>query len=260
MSHVEAWRQRWADRLGGRRPDIPLIAPMFVYLLLLAGRDALPADWHWIANIVRGIGALLVVWLYRDRLPPWGRAHVPLAIPCAILIALGWYYGQLAFNALGVPQKIPLPFFSGEIEAVDPRTKLAEAGGFWISLWGVDAVFWLNAITRVAVATVTVAFVEELFWRGFLLRALIDWDAFERVPLGAFSWRSFLGTSLLSTLEHPFNWLVSIPCWFAFNGLMYWKKSLLFLVWVHGLTNLVLYAWVLYRGIALGDAQAWLLW
>jgi hypothetical protein len=113
---------------------------------------------------------------------------------------------------------------------------------------------------RILCASTTVAFVEELFWRAFLLRALIDWDDFERVPLGKFTWRSFLLTALISTLEHPANWAVSIPCWFAFNGLMYWKKSVLFLVVTHGLTNLFLYVWVIYQAVGRGNASAWMFW
>jgi hypothetical protein len=102
--------------------------------------------------------------------------------------------------------------------------------------------------------------VEEVFWRGFLLRALIYWDRFEKVPLGTFTWVSFLGTSLLSTLEHPDNWGVSILCWFLYNGLMYWKKSILCLIITHGVTNLVLYLYVLYAAIHAGQTQAWLFW
>jgi hypothetical protein len=165
------------------------------------------------------------------------------------LIAAGWYYGQYLFDDLGVPHRLPLPFFSREWDLVDPRNKLGDG-----------TLFWATAATRITVASTTVPVVEELFWRAFLLRALISWSEFEKVPLGKFTWASFLISSLLSTLEHPDNWAVSIPCWFAFNGLMYWKKSILFLVFVHGFTNLFLYAWVLYEAVYRGNQQAWMFW
>jgi len=82
---------------------------------------------------------------------------------------------------------------------------------------------------------------------------LINWQEFDKVPLGAFTWWSFLGTAALSALQHPDNWLVSIFCWFAFNGLFYWTRSILCLVLVHAITNLVLYVYVI-------AARDWMFW
>jgi len=224
---------------------------MFVYLGLLALRDTsfLTYEYRWAASLIRGVGGLWVVWLFRRHLPPWGKAHVLLAAVMGVLIATGWYYGQYFFNWLGLPHRMPLPIFSGDFELVDPRDSLGTGG-----------LFWSTVVTRIVVASTTVAVVEELFWRAFLLRAFIDWSEFEKKPLGMFTWKSFLLTSLLSTLEHPDNWAVSIPCWFAFNALMYWKKSILFLVFVHGFTNLFLYIWVLVEVLHRGNEQAWMFW
>jgi CAAX prenyl protease-like protein len=240
----------WLDRLAEDRPDLALIAPMLVYLALLALRDTvLPYDYRWLANLVRGVGALVVVWLLRRHMPPWGRPHWGMAVVAGALIAAGWYYGQYFLNWLGVPHRMPIPLFPGDSELVNPQDKLGTGG-----------LFWWTAATRVLVAATTVAVVEEVFWRAFLLRALINWSEFEKVPLGAFAWRSFLLTALLSTLEHPDNWAISIPCWLAFNALMYWKKSVLFLVLVHGLTNLFLYVWVLLQAVHWGNSSAWMFW
>lgn len=250
----------WIDRFARQRPDLVLMAPMLVYLALLAARDHLPYDWRWIAALLRGLGGLVPVWLFRRHLPPWGRTHWPLAAAVGLLCAAGWYYGQYLFNALGVPQRLPLPLFPGQPQPVDPRQQLAETGGWWVQTFGLPAVFWLDVCTRIAVATTTVAVVEELFWRAFLLRAMIRWSEFEKLPLGAFTWASFLGTALLSTLQHPDNWAVSIPCWFAFNACMYWKRSIAFCAFVHGFTNLFLYAWVLWEALGRNVHQAWMFW
>ncbi len=243
----------WVDRLAFHRPDLVFVAPMIVYLALLGLRDSvIPYEYRWAASLLRGVGGLAVVWVFRRHLPPLGKPHWLLAVVMGALIAAGWYYGQYAANALGLPHRMPIFLFPGEFELVDPLAKLEELGA--------AAAFWPIVVCRIAVASVTVPVVEELFWRGFLLRAFIRWDDFERVPLGTFTWRSFVLTALLSTLEHPDNWAVSIPCWFAFNALMYWKKSLLFLMLVHGLTNLFLYLWVVYQALALGNQQAWMFW
>jgi CAAX prenyl protease-like protein len=190
-----------------------------------------------------------VVWLLRRHMPPWGRPHLPLALVMGLLVAAGWYYGQYFFDWVGVPHRLPIPLFPGDFELVDPRAKLGTGG-----------LFWSTVVTRIVVASTTVAVVEEIFWRAFLLRALIDWSNFEKIPLGTFAWRSFLLTALLSTLEHPDNWAISIPCWLAFNALMYWKKSVLFLVFVHGFTNLFLYIWVVWQAVHQDNSQAWMFW
>ena len=241
----------WVDRLAEDRPDVALMAPMLVYLALLLLRDSvlLPYEYRWLASLIRGAGGLWVVWLLRRHMPSWGKTHWPLALVMGLLIAAGWYYGQYLFNWLGVPHRLPIPLFPGDFELIDPRDKL-----------GVGGLFWSTAVTRIVVASTTVAVVEEIFWRAFLLRALIDWGKFEQIPLGTFTWRSFLFTALLSTLEHPDNWAISIPCWFAFNALMYWKKSVLFLVFVHGFTNLFLYVWVLLNTVCWENPSAWMFW
>jgi hypothetical protein len=230
------------DRFAAQRPDVVLMAPFLVYLLLLAVRDLLPYEWRTAAAVLRGVGALLVVWRLRHFLPPLGKPHWPIAVVGGLLAAWGWAAGQHWLNAFGVPQRLPLPLFSGAPEAVDPR-----------ALIGMRGLFWSDVVSRIAVACIAVPIVEELFWRAFLLRALIRWDHFERVPLGKFTWFSFLGTSLLSTLQHPDNWAVSIACWMFFNGLFYWTRSIRCLILVHAFTNLALYIYaVAYRD--------WLFW
>jgi len=247
------------DDLARRRPDVALMAPMLIYLLLLALRDLMPYDFRWVAALLRGGVGLWAVWAFRKGFPKWGRPHLVLSIVCALLIAAGWYYGQYFFDWLGLPHGLP-PIASPDAEFPDPRAELAEAGGFWVGLFGLQTVFWLDVVTKIAVASITVPLVEELFWRAFLLRALIDWDHFERIPLGTFTWFSFLATALISTVEHPYNWAVSIPCWFAFNALLYWKKSVLFLVLTHGFTNLFLYIWVILSTVRCGNPNDWMFW
>lgn len=220
------------------------MAPFMVYLLLLGLQDLGPfqVEWRWLAILIRGVGALAVVALFRRHLPPWGRPHWGIAIAAGLVCAAGWVAGQHFFDSLGIPHRLPIPPFAGTFEVVDPHTR-----------WGDGALWWVTATMRITVACTTVPIVEELFWRAFLLRALINWQDFDRIPLGTFTWWSFLGTSLLSALQHPDNWLVSVFCWFAFNGLFYWTRSILCLVLVHACTNLALYVYVI-------AARDWMFW
>lgn len=221
------WDARF-DALAAGRPDLVLIAPLMLYILLLGLVPMVPREWvPWVIAL-RGVLPLVLVWRLRAFLPPWGRPHWPIAIVGGAVLAWGWVAGQTLFDDLGLGGRLPL--MPGEKEIVDPRLVL-----------GADKFFNTTWALRLLVAVITVPVVEEIFWRGFLLRALVDWNGFEKIPFGKFTWFSFLGTALLSTLQHPDNWAVSILCWMAFNLFFYWTRSLLCLVLMHGMTNLVLY-------------------
>lgn len=229
----------WLAETLDTRPEIVWMGPFMVYLILLGLNDKVPEEWMAVTIAIRGIGGLAAFWVVRSRLPSLGKPHLLLGIACGILAAAGWVLGQHLFNAVGLGGSWfglkPGP------DGHDPRTGLTTAA--WAS----------QVVLRITVATITVPVVEELFWRGFMLRTFINWQRFETVPLGTFTWVSFLGTALLSTVQHPANWGVSIFCWMAFNALFYWKRSLLFLMIVHGVTNLVLYLYVIIR-------HDWIFW
>lgn len=223
--------QRWqvaADRFAAHRPDVVLMAPLMTYIALLSLVVMVPATWQPAVIALRGAASLAVVWLFRKHLPPWGRPHWPLALLVGVFAAWGWVVGQYLFDHFGLGGRLPI--MPGEKTPYDPRNEL-----------GAGDLFWTTWTLRMLVAVISVPVVEEIFWRAFLLRALIDWHSFERIPLGTFTWASFLGTSLISTLQHPDNWCVSILCWMLFNAVFYWTRSLLCLILVHGITNLVLY-------------------
>jgi CAAX prenyl protease-like protein len=234
----------WLTTLAHRRPDFVFMAPYLAYLLILPVKDWVPAAYLPWATAARGILGLAVFWMVRRHLPPLGKPHWRVAIAAGLLTTVLWVGGQHLLSGIHVGSGSlggRFFLFPGVPEVKDPRI------GISVFSW------WSQAVLRIAVATITVAIVEEIFWRGFLLRAFINWDRFEKLPLGVFAWRAFIGTAVLSCLQHPDNWGVSILCWLAWNALMYWKKSLLCLMITHGVTNLALYLYV----IRTGDWQFW---
>ena len=117
--------------------------------------------------------------------------------------------------------------------------------------------FWYIATVaaRFFRMVIIVAFVEEIFWRGFLMRYLADLDGdFWKVPFGMFTKLSFGGTVLLFMLAHSppdyFGAVVygSLACWVAIR-----TKSLAACVWMHALANLIL-------GIYIMQTKNWGLW
>jgi CAAX prenyl protease-like protein len=104
---------------------------------------------------------------------------------------------------------------------------------------------------RLAGLVILVPIVEELFWRGFLLRWLMS-PNWEHQKLGQFSAQSFAIVTLLFTLAHP-EWLAAAVYCSLLNGLLYWKRDLWNCMVAHGVSNLVLGVYILFSG-------SWELW
>ncbi|HBE71877.1 MAG TPA: CAAX prenyl protease-related protein [Planctomycetaceae bacterium] len=115
------------------------------------------------------------------------------------------------------------------------------------SSWGK----WAFVAVRLFGLAIVVPVAEELFWRGFLLRWIID-PNWEQVPLGSFTWRSCLAVTALFTLAHP-EWLAAAVYCLLINGLLYWRRDLWQCVVAHGVSNLLLGLYVL-------KYEVWYLW
>lgn len=100
--------------------------------------------------------------------------------------------------------------------------------------------------SRVFGAVLVVALMEELFWRGFLLRWLVDED-FQRVPVGTFQLSGFAITVVLFGLEHE-QWLAGMICGALYNWLYYRTRDVMACVVAHAVSNAALAAYVLTTG------------
>ena len=107
--------------------------------------------------------------------------------------------------------------------------------------------FWLNLSLRMLRMVVIVPLVEEIFWRGFLLRYLVRKE-FHTVPMGTFTWMSFGVTTAGFCLEHsPPDWPAAVLTGMLFNLVAYRTRSLAACVLTHAVTNLVLALYILER-------------
>jgi CAAX prenyl protease-like protein len=101
-------------------------------------------------------------------------------------------------------------------------------------------------IFRIAGSVLVVPLMEELFWRSFLIRYIIDKD-FDKVHMGTFSWSSFLLTVVLFGLEHNYI-LAGIMAGIIYNLVLYRTRSLAQCILSHIVTNLALAIYVVYTG------------
>lgn len=213
-----------------RHPAIPYAAPFLFFLLCLAlmPRLGLPPRLQLTLWLASGFAVLL----YFSRPVLDFRLRRPLASAVAgiavflvwiapDLLVPGWRAHWLFSNAiLGRPESSLPP------QALDDPVVL---------------------VLRVARAVLLVPIVEELFWRGFLLRWL-ERDDFLSVPLGSYNRRAFWLCAALFALEHGSYWDVGFLAGAAYNAWMVRTKSLADLMLAHAVTNGCLSAWVLWTG------------
>ena len=107
---------------------------------------------------------------------------------------------------------------------------------------------------RIAISVIAVPVLEELFWRGWLMRWLIDSHNFERVPLGTYSLAAFWITAALFASEHGSFWDVGLITGVIYNWWMIRTRSLWDCIIAHAVTNGALAAYV----VLAGQWQYWL--
>jgi uncharacterized protein len=216
--------------MSDRKQLIAYISPMALFIALFAltflGKiDSyawLRAPEYWVYPAQTILCAALLIWFWRDY-----------AMSAPVRLSLGLAVAVIAFVLWISPQA----FFG-----FAPRT----SGFNPDNLAGQPSLYWLTLILRFLRLVVVVPLIEEIFWRGFLLRYLID-EQFERVPIGKFSWLSFSVVSVAFALEHPMaDWPAAIVTGVLFNVVVYRTKSLSTCVVTHAVTNLLLGLWIMH--------------
>ena len=117
---------------------------------------------------------------------------------------------------------------------------------------GLQASVWFLAV-RTFSCTLLVPPVEELFWRGWLMRWLIDKD-FWKLPLGAYAAGAFWIVALLFASEHGPYWEVGLATGIVYNWWIMRTRNLADCIVAHAVTNGLLSAYVL----TTGQWQYWL--
>jgi CAAX prenyl protease-like protein len=109
-------------------------------------------------------------------------------------------------------------------------------------------------VFRVSISVIAVPILEELFWRGWLMRWIIDSQDFEKVPLGTFEPAAFWLVAILFASEHGSFWDVGLAAGIVYNWWMIRTRNVWDCILAHAVTNGVLAAYV----IGAGQWQYWL--
>jgi CAAX prenyl protease-like protein len=100
-------------------------------------------------------------------------------------------------------------------------------------------------VFRILASVIAVPLLEELFWRGWLMRWLIDRD-FTTVPLGEYDPQAFWIVAALFASEHGSFWDVGLLTGIIYNWWMVRTKSIWDCILMHAVTNASLASYVLY--------------
>jgi CAAX prenyl protease-like protein len=105
---------------------------------------------------------------------------------------------------------------------------------------------------RVAAAAITVPIAEELAFRGYLARRVVDRE-FDRVSFSRLSIVPVVVSSAAFGLMHGQHWMVGTVAGLAYAFALRWRGRMGDAVAAHAISNLLLAAWVL----GCGDWAQW---
>ena len=193
-------------------------------LKMFGGPFWLSSPEYWVYPVQTLGCAAALVWFWRQY-EFHGLARLLFVIAVAVFVFVLWISPQAFF---GLPAR--KEGFNPEVFAAQP-----------LAYWGTIAFRFFRLV-------IIVPLVEEIFWRGFLLRYFIN-EKFDRVPFGDFSWLSFAAVTIGFMLVHSTaDWPAAAITGALYNYVAYRTRSLASCVLAHAITNLLLGIWITITG------------
>ena len=222
-----------------KNPAFPRVAPFVVFMAFIGLEQGLRA---LLEQQVLAFDEIILNWLY---------------LPKAVLVGCMLWLLRQSFTEIDIKdlrdyRKTILSIFSGLLVFIlwinmDWTLGSQNApAGFNPEIFTYEPARWLMIAVRVSGAVIIVPIMEELFWRSFLLRYLINSD-FTKVAIGSFSLFSFVAVAILFGLEHHYVF-AGIMAGTIFNYIYCATKSIAQCVLSHSVANLGLAGYVLLSG------------
>lgn len=217
------------EKTPSRRALFAHVAPMLLFVLLLSGVGFLKTSsgplWRMAPELsIYPLQTLLCGFLLFTF---WGDYEFhPLRSP-----AFTFVVGLVVFFLWIAPQQFL--HFPARVAGFNPDILASQ-----------PALYWLTMALRFLRLVIVVPLVEEIFWRGFLLRYLIA-DHFTAISFGAFSWLSFTVVTLAFCFSHSRpDWPAALITGALYNAVAYRTRSLTSCIVAHALTNMALGLWI----------------
>ena len=206
--------------------ESPAIAVYLIpFLAILAASflsKAASGHFEWLYPL-RFLAAAIAIWHYMPELKQisWGFSW--LAPVTGAVIFVVWLIPSFWAHGAETSQ------LGGALAALPPVARWS-----WIAF-------------RLAAAVITVPIAEELAFRGYLARRLVNRE-FDSVPFFAVTTVSIALSSAAFGLMHGRQWIVGTLAGLAYAGVMKWKGRLSDAIVAHATSNFLLAIWVLSRG------------
>jgi exosortase E/protease (VPEID-CTERM system) len=172
---------------------------------------------------IRFLAAAAALWFFRAELKKLNWSFGWAALLTGGAIFLVWIAS--AFLA-GGPSYSPL---GGALAGLPPMARLT-----WIAF-------------RIAAEGITVPIAEELAFRGYLSRRMVNRE-FDEVPFSRMTMLSMGVSSVLFGLLYGQHWIAGMLAGMAYAAVLKWRGRMGDAVVAHATSNLLLAAWVLLRG------------
>lgn len=216
-----------------RHPSVPWVLPFAVFAALLGLQNLVP-----IHPAIR-FAILIAVIAGVSRPALRGR---PSQLLLSVLLGLAVFVLWIGPDLISPTWHNNILFHNGITGApVGATTDVSKT----------DSVF---LVFRIAISVIAVPILEELFWRGWLMRWLIDSHDFERVRLGTYAAQAFWIVAVFFALEHGSFWDVGLLTGVIYNWWMVRTRNLWDCIVAHAVTNAALAAYV----VLAGQWQYWL--
>lgn len=220
---------------GDEHPSFRYVTPFLVFLLLLVLAAQVPLDPRWEGPCrVFLLGIVCAVCWPREL--PLEPVQPLAAVAIGAAVFALWIAPDILFRGYREAALFSNPIV-GHLHSSIQASILHDP---WVLAW------------RTVRAVLIVPVVEELFWRAWLMRWLINKD-FRKVPFGAYSPFAFWVTALLFASEHGSYWDVGLLAGIIYNWWMIRSKSVASCILMHAVTNGLLSAYV----IATAQWQYW---
>jgi len=214
-------------------PWVPYVVPFVVYLALTAVEAHYKGHYPLFYSAKIVIAAIVAIVL---RSPSTERRSLPWAwMAVAVVIGVVLNFAWFAIDRF-TPHPHWLTQIMGTRAAFNPNTQIADP------TWRVAFL-----AIRFSGLVLLIPYLEERFYRDFLLRYIVDQDDFRRVPVGTTQLIPVVFSTILFASTHP-EWLSAIVFGLAMCALVRFSKDVRVCMAAHAATNLALGVTVLMTG------------
>lgn len=201
-----------------KHPYVPYIFPFSIFAVCTYGGpffNISPGLVYPVKTILVGAS---IVYFWNTLKKEISLSFSWLAVTSGVLVFIIWVLSEGLYPQIGYSEFNPYEYTRG------------------------SGVYFIIAFRMIGAALI-VPVMEEFFWRSFALRFAIESD-FKSIPMGQFSWFSFIFIAILFGFEH-YRWLPGIIAGLVYAGVLYHRKNLFDSILSHSITNLLLGIYVL---------------